>query len=102
MKIVNNTRSFYCTSCGAQVDENEEKCPYCGAINPVGAEAAYMDRLHQLNTKMSEMDDDLEETYVRELKKNGTRVAWTAGIIFVIFLVLAVVFMILEASYFSY
>ena len=95
----NMAKSFYCTSCGAQVSENEEKCPYCGAINPVGAEAAYMNKLHKLNKTMSQMDDDLEETYVRELKRSGVRLARTAGIVILIFLILAAALLALEFLY---
>ena len=70
-------KRIYCTSCGAYVGENEEKCPYCGAINPTGAEAAHMRRLNRIRSDMAQMEDDLEETYVRELKSRGSRIAKT-------------------------
>ena len=33
---------MYCTNCGAEIDENDASCPYCGYLNPYGAERKYM------------------------------------------------------------
>lgn len=30
-----------CPNCGAQIDEMEERCPYCGSTNLTGAQAGY-------------------------------------------------------------
>ena len=65
-------KRIYCTNCGAWVGENEEKCPYCGMINPTGAEAAHMRRLNAIRDDMAGMEDDIEETYTRELKEKGS------------------------------
>ena len=84
-------KRIYCTNCGAPVGEFAEKCPYCGALNPTGAEAAYMEKLRGIRSEMAEMDDDLEETYVRELKKRGSRfgkIAAGIAIVIVAFILL--------------
>ena len=84
-------KRIYCTNCGAFVGEKEEKCPYCGAINPTGAEAAHMRRLNRIRSDMAEMEDDLEETYVRELKQRGSHLAKIAvGIILAVLALFAV------------
>ena len=37
-----------CFNCGAVHSVDDPRCPYCGALNPVGAEKAYMNKLDDL------------------------------------------------------
>ena len=33
-----------CPNCGASFSEDEPRCPYCGTLNPGGAEIEYLPR----------------------------------------------------------
>ena len=81
-------KRIYCTNCGAMVGENEEKCPYCGMINPTGAEAAHMRRLQGIRREMEDMEDDVGEAYVRELKKKGSRAVKIAAAVVMLLILL--------------
>ena len=37
-----------CRECGAPIEELAERCPYCGAINELGAEHKYMQDMYDL------------------------------------------------------
>ena len=37
-----------CRECGAQIEELTARCPYCGAINELGAEHKYMHDMYRL------------------------------------------------------
>ena len=92
-------KRIYCTNCGAPVGEFAEKCPYCGAMNPTGAEAAYMEKLRGIRKDLAAMDDDLEEAYVRELKKRGSRFGKVAAGIAIAILALILLFAVNEMVY---
>ena len=77
-------RTVTCPSCGGTFPEMLPKCPYCETLNPKGAQKAYMDQLEQMRGDMSEMADDVEENYTRQLKKSGSRM----GRIFLVVLIL--------------
>ncbi len=59
-----------CKECGAEFDEALPSCPYCGALNYIGAEKEYQDSLDELKENLSQMGDDTKEAYHGELKKN--------------------------------
>ena len=46
-----------CTSCGASFDKDEPKCPYCGTLNPYGAEKEYKEKLEDIREKLDVVDD---------------------------------------------
>lgn len=76
---------MYCTHCGAEIDEKDASCPYCGYLNPYGAERKYMKELEVIRKKTDELDDHPEDYVKAEVKKTGRK----AGFIFLI--VLAVI-----------
>ncbi len=75
---------MYCTHCGAEIDEHEVNCPYCGYLNPYGAERHYMKELEVIRKKTDELDDHPEESVKTEVKRKGRR----AGFIFLIALLI--------------
>ncbi len=89
-------KTVTCPSCGGIFPESLPKCPYCERMNPQGAEKAYMDKLERMRSGMHEMQDDVEETYARRLKKSGSRV----GRIFLIVVIVIGLLFALAAGFF--
>ena len=81
-----------CPGCGAEYDAAEAKCPYCGLLNPAGAEASYMKKMHAIRSDLQEMGDDVEEEYARRLKKQTRRIGFIIGGVLVVVLILAGLF----------
>ena len=52
-----------CRECGAPIEELAERCPYCGAINELGAEHKYMQDMYDLK-------DDLKEVEISPAKRS--------------------------------
>lgn len=44
-----------CKSCGAEFDENEEKCPFCGATSEKGAKRTFHKKLDQITDDIEDM-----------------------------------------------
>ena len=36
---------MYCSNCGAEINEKDAYCPYCGVMNARAAEREYMEKL---------------------------------------------------------
>lgn len=62
---------MYCSSCGAELTEKDAKCPFCGALNPMGAEAQYMKKLEHLRQDTEALGDTPSAEYNRHLKHHG-------------------------------
>ena len=92
-----NTR--ICPNCGAEYDINEAKCPYCGHLNPAGAESAYMRKMDGIHSDLKEMGDDLEEAYASRLKKQTRRIALIIGGVLIVILILAGILLGSSLSY---
>ena len=90
---------FICSSCGAEIDDNMPKCPYCDTLIPKGAEAAYMDRLYDIQEDMEELNEIPYETVKEEIKHQGKRVKKIFLITAVIVAVLAVTLLLNEKKY---
>ena len=60
-----------CPNCGAEIDSNVPKCPYCGYINVEGAEKEYFDELKEIRDDLA----SVEEEPVKALKKGLSRSA---------------------------
>lgn len=63
-----------CPNCGANFSEQEASCPYCGALNPVGAEAAYMEALTDIEDDTRELADDVQNDFKANLRGNAKRI----------------------------
>ena len=80
-----------CESCGASFNEDEPKCPYCGTLNPVGAEKEYGEKLEGIREHLDKVDDFAKGSYL-SLIKEGFKV------FAVVFLISAVVFLVSYSS----
>ena len=83
-----------CPNCGAGFASNEARCPYCGTINPSGAEAAYMRQLEGLKDETDRLDDNVKRDLKVDLKRNAKR---TVTVVIVVVAVLAALFLIANA-----
>ena len=54
---------MYCTNCGAEIDENDASCPYCGYLNPYGAERKYMKELEVIRVKTDKEEENREVNF---------------------------------------
>ena len=64
-------RETECPNCGATFSGEETRCPYCGYINPEGAEAKYMDQLDEKRRDLDIVDDTARSGYYNEMKKGS-------------------------------
>ena len=49
-------KEIECPNCGAVFEAKEPKCPYCGHINPMGAEAKFLRDLEKTRKDMDQVD----------------------------------------------
>lgn len=57
-----------CRECGAPIEELAERCPYCGAINELGAEHKYMQDIYDLKDDLKEVGNIPSEEIKAEVK----------------------------------
>ena len=80
-----------CHNCGADFLAEEPRCPYCGALNPAGAEKAYMDTLEDIEDKTGDLIDDTQGSLRTSLRNNAARtiaiIVFVAAAIGTLFLV---------------
>ena len=56
-------KEIECPNCGAVFEAKEPKCPYCGHINPMGAEAKFLRDLEKTRKDMDQVDDEARKAY---------------------------------------
>lgn len=81
------SRIIKCPNCGAQIDPDISRCPYCGYINTEGAEKKFQ-------SDLDEIKDDIEETKkepAKALKKGFSGGARTILIVVCVLVLLAAV-----------
>lgn len=78
-----------CQNCGASYDIHEVECPYCGYINPEGAEEKYFRDLESTREGLDMVDDDAVSHYKSEIRSNSK--AMLRRIILAAVVVLAVI-----------
>ncbi len=62
-----------CPNCGAAISPDDARCPYCGELNPTGAEKAYMNALDDINDETGDLADDAQDNLNANLKGNAKR-----------------------------
>ena len=67
-------KEIECPNCGASFSAEDTRCPYCGYINPEGAEAKYLNDLDEKRRDLDQVDDTARTGYFNEIKK-GSRTA---------------------------
>ena len=67
-----------CPNCGAGFPASDARCPYCGTLNPGGAEAAYMDELEDLRQDTDRLAEDVQDDLAADLKRNARKIALVA------------------------
>lgn len=92
---------MYCSSCGDELTEKDAKCPYCGSINPLGAEAEYMEKLEYLREDTESLGNKAPLEYERQLKHHGN---FALKIFAIVLFVCIMVFLLIIGSrrYFEY
>lgn len=65
-------KSVICNSCGAEFDNNEPKCPYCGSMNYDGAEKEYLEKLEDVREDMEDLKDVSAKETKKEIKSQGS------------------------------
>ena len=87
-----------CPNCGASHAVDEARCPYCGALNPVGAEKAYMDELADIKSDTGQLAQDAQRTFTTDLKHNTKRIVILIAVVVAVIAALFVVTNSLERS----
>ena len=87
-----------CRECGALIEELAERCPYCGAINELGAEHKYMNDMYDLKDDLKRVGNIPQEEVHEEVKTNVRFTGKVAGILLVLILLLTGVFLFFRFS----
>ena len=78
-----------CPNCGADMGVEDARCPYCGELNPLGAERAYMEELDDLRDDTDDLAEDTKNDFKASLRQNAKK---TVAIIIAAIAVLATLF----------
>ena len=81
-------------NCGAAFEAREDKCPYCGHINPMGAEAKFLRELEDKRKDLDNVDEEAREAYKEEIKK-GAGSAFKPVIVVLLVIALLIGFFVL-------
>lgn len=60
-----------CAYCGADYDDMQPECPYCGTMNYKGAEAKYLGQLENVRSDMADLGNVPEQETRKEVKNVG-------------------------------
>lgn len=86
---------MFCSQCGSELKETDAKCPYCGALNPLGAEKAFMDQLEDIKEDTEDLGNMPVEEYQKTLKRQGKFAIKVAFLVVGIFLVVFLAFRVM-------
>lgn len=83
---------MFCPNCGGEFAEWAPKCPYCGNMNPKGAEKEYMAHMEELKNRLDQVDEESEKDYQKTMGKAAKRllifVGAAAALIILVFVAL--------------
>ena len=91
MRASEESQQTTCPNCGAGFAIDEARCPYCGQLNPSGAEKAYMDALDDINDETGDLAEDARESIDTSIRRNAKR---TIVVIVIVAMALASLFAI--------
>ena len=70
-----------CPNCGAAHAADDARCPYCDALNPTGAEKAYMDELDDIKDDTDDLAENAQRDFNANVQGNAKRVALIAIVV---------------------
>ncbi|MCR5733123.1 MAG: zinc-ribbon domain-containing protein [Lachnospiraceae bacterium] len=85
-----------CPNCGAEIDAQSTKCPYCGYINEKGAEKKYMDNLYEVKKNLDGIDEEAASGYKESYRKVSKMIVITFAILIAATAVILVIYNIHE------
>ena len=77
-----------CPNCGAQIEKDNTKCPYCGYINIEGAEKKFQEDLNEIRENIEETRKEPSKALVRGFTGGGKTIFITVAVL----VILAVLF----------
>ena len=80
-----------CPNCGAEIENDVTKCPYCGYINIESAEKKYLDELDDIKEDLAQVDKEPVKALRSGLSKGVRVILVTVGVL----LALAIVYVVL-------
>lgn len=81
-----------CLNCGAEIDSDLVKCPYCGYLNETGARKAHEETLEKIEDEIESNIAMGDAAYSQGVKKTGKSSAVGIGLVLVIFGLIALAF----------
>lgn len=88
-----------CASCGAEVDAECPRCPYCDTLLVPGAQKEYMGKLEQVRSDMEELTEIPGELVKEEIGKQKKRIRKTVLITAAAAVVLFLLFLLEDRKY---
>lgn len=82
-----------CPNCGAKIEEDVEKCPFCGYINIEGAKKKHQENIEEIKEDIEEVRKEPEKAFKRGMSKGVKIILWTVGILLVLVGIYAVILM---------
>lgn len=83
-----------CSGCGAEIDKNVDKCPYCEEINYIGAEKKYMGELDEIKDSLADLGSESLKEARSEISDAMKSIKITLSIIAIVILVTGGIFFI--------
>lgn len=82
-----------CPNCGAKIEEDVEKCPFCGYINIEGAKKKHQENIEEIKEDIEEVRKEPEKAFKRGMSKGVKIILWTVGTLLVLVGIYAVILM---------
>lgn len=82
---------MFCPYCASEYADWAQKCPYCGAVNEAADEQVYLAHLEEVRQRLSQVDDEAEESYRETVKGEASSALRTAAKIAVVLLAIALI-----------
>ncbi len=96
-RIPMSGKKIICSSCGAEYDSRETKCPWCGTRTAAGAEREYMEKLSDVKEDLEDLSGLPEQNFRRNAKQQFRQIRRI--LIFAAILFLIPLIMILTAEF---